>query len=846
MYRSAVALTYPLQMFFPSPRNSLEAHLSLLNETKATHFIVPAEEPPVLASILKKKPVPKLRIPTLESLLDETAVDHVPFQKTFEEARMDPFLILHTSGSTGIPKAIPIRHGYTTTMDAYQRFDGGSEVVRRTGSRRCFNPFPPFHMAGIMWSLPIVCWVDSTIIFPPPIPLTASLADEIHKHTRVDYSTLMPSIIVELTKNEDSLQRLAKVRGLSYAGGPLPKEVGDKISKLTTVHASYGSTEMMAPPILEKKPENWQYLHFDTEHSGIEFRRTAPDADTYELVIVRKKELDLLQAIFCTFPDLDEYRTKDLFTPHPTEPGHWRYASRLDDIIVFSNGEKLNPVTMEGTITSGCPDITGCLVVGTDKFQSALLVETKDPPQSDVDREKMVEKIWPVVQRANQRCVGHGRVAKDFIMFTIPNKPIPRAGKGTIQRQRAVDLYKTMIDEFYSGKSNSTAKTGESSKLDLSDLQPTQRSLEQYFADELALDDVGIDEDIFRYGVDSLQVMGVVRAINSSLEGNQEPIEAKQVYENPTIRKLAQAIQSDAKPRLEDDDDLDTWTEMQQTFHSITSKLLPSIYRPVSQPSPPRLELSHLRQDASPHSSNTETTMVGQEYPQRDVEKASAGLDEEKSYDASRDTDFLISMIPPDGGRIAWTQVMASFLINFNTFGLVNAFGDYQAFYETEYLASYSSSAISWIGTIQAALLLIVGVLSGPIFDKGYFTITLRISSVTLVFAWMMLSLADRYYQVSLPQDMFSAHMLTHPLTDHALARHTRRPLRWSPLHPISCPNSALLQRPPWPRARSCPVRRPYRRHHLLRRLSSSTHSHFLRLGHPHRRLHRSRYSRGC
>ena len=735
-------------MFFPSPRNSLEAHLSLLNETATTHYITPAEELPVLASILKKKPLPKLVIPSLESLLDETPVDGFPFGKSFEEARMDPFLILHTSGSTGIPKAIVIRHGYTTTMDAYQRFDGGSEVFRRVGEQRVFNPFPPFHMAGIMWSLPIVCWVDSTIIFPPPIPLTATLVDEIHKHTHVDYSTLMPSVIVELAKNGKSVERLAKLRTLSYAGGPLPKEVGDKLSKLTNIASSYGSTEMMAPPILEKKPENWQYLHFDTEHSGIEFRRTAPDADTYELVIVRKKELDLVQAIFCTFPELDEYKTKDLFTPHPTEPGHWRYASRLDDIIVFSNGEKLNPVTMEGIITSGCADVTGCLVVGSGKFQSALLVETEDPPQKEPDYGHLVEKIWPVVQRANKGCIGPGRIAKDFILFTTADKPLPRAGKGTIQRQRAVELYKTAIDNFYSGQSNSKSNANAGPKLNLDTVDNSKKALQHFLADELALDNVSNDEDLFQYGVDSLQVMTLVSAINKSLPANKEPIEAKQIYDNPTVSKIAEALHSDAKPRLEDDDDLETWIEMQQSLHRITSGLLSLSHRPISQSSPPRLELSHLRQDGSPHSSNTEATMVDRDYEQGDPEKNALSLESEDQYDASQDKDFLISMIPPDGGRIAWTQVLASFLINFNTFGLVNAFGAYQAFYEAEYLTPYSSSTISWIGTVQASLLLLVGVLSGPIFDEGYFTLTLRISSVTLVFTWMMLSLADKYYQV--------------------------------------------------------------------------------------------------
>lgn len=104
---------------------------------------------------------------------------------------------------------------------------------------------------------------------------------------------------------------------------------------------------------------------------------------------------------------------------------------------------------------------------------------------------------------------------------------------------------------------------------------------------------------------------------------------------------------------------------------------------------------------------------------------------------------------PPDGGREAWTQVFASFLINMNVYGLVNAFGQFQHYYESDYLTSYSSSEISWIGTVQASLTLFIGALAGPIFDKGYFMITLRFSAITLVFSWMMLSLSTQYYQVS-------------------------------------------------------------------------------------------------
>ena len=49
--------------------------------------------------------------------------------------------------------------------------------------------------------------------------------------------------------------------------------------------------------------------------------------------------------------------------------------------------------------------------------------------------------------------------------------------------------------------------------------------------------------------------------------------------------------------------------------------------------------------------------------------------------------------------------------------GVVNSFGSYQAYYETNLLTTSTPSAISWIGSIQAFLLLIVGALSGPIYD---------------------------------------------------------------------------------------------------------------------------------
>ena len=81
--------------------------------------------------------------------------------------------------------------------------------------------------------------------------------------------------------------------------------------------------------------------------------------------------------------------------------------------------------------------------------------------------------------------------------------------------------------------------------------------------------------------------------------------------------------------------------------------------------------------------------------------------------------------------------------------GVFNTYGAFQTFYEQELLSSSSASAISWIGSIQGFLLLLVGSLTGPVFDMGYVRSLMIVGSFLMVFSLMMTSLAKKYYEVS-------------------------------------------------------------------------------------------------
>lgn len=86
------------------------------------------------------------------------------------------------------------------------------------------------------------------------------------------------------------------------------------------------------------------------------------------------------------------------------------------------------------------------------------------------------------------------------------------------------------------------------------------------------------------------------------------------------------------------------------------------------------------------------------------------------------------------------------------TRGVVNTFGVYQTFYERDFLSSESASNISWIGSIQAFLLVVVGVITGPIYDAGYFRALIFMGSFMIVFGMMMTSVAKTYWEVILAQ----------------------------------------------------------------------------------------------
>lgn len=131
----------------------------------------------------------------------------------------------------------------------------------------------------------------------------------------------------------------------------------------------------------------------------------------------------------------------------------------------------------------------------------------------------------------------------------------------------------------------------------------------------------------------------------------------------------------------------------------------------------------------------------------------------EAAYPVTKDSDPpSLSDEFPEGGLAAWTTVFGSFLVQFCGFGYATSFGVYQDFYTQHYLTKQTSSAISWIGSLNMFLVTSIGLVSGSLYDRGYFYHLMIVGSLLQSFSLFMLSLSkpDQYYQIFLAQGLGS------------------------------------------------------------------------------------------
>lgn len=273
------------------------------------------------------------------------------------------------SGSPNTCLQGPIGHDAVSHVDNWRRLPVAPGRVRSDltilesseAGAPYYLAFPLFHAAGVTQFMMPFLYDVVVVLGPTQVPQHGNIVAEIMKQVNLRALVGPPAIFDDLVKNHCDIfhGHNDSLKAICFGGGPLTEATGDFLCSKVMVVQLMASTEALYIPSFLPEPHNWRYLDWNPLIGGIEMEPFDKDPDLWELTIVRKVGQGYVQYVFERFPDLQIWRTGDLFRKHPTQ--HlWAFEGRIDDTIVMNNGEKFNPVTMEGRIQKH-PCISGAL-----------------------------------------------------------------------------------------------------------------------------------------------------------------------------------------------------------------------------------------------------------------------------------------------------------------------------------------------------------------------------------------------------------------------------------------------------------------------------------------------------
>ncbi|EKM60508.1 uncharacterized protein PHACADRAFT_246502 [Phanerochaete carnosa HHB-10118-sp] len=422
---------------------------------------------------------------------------------------------------------------------------------------------PSFHAMGLLLQMinPLATGREVVVYTPqypaPPVVPNTQNVYEVAKLAKCTGMVALPSFIEAWSHSSEIIEYLKTLNVLLFGGAQLAVSTGDKLVQMgVRLQSTYGGTEFANPSMawggvlvtIARPNPDWAWFCAPPDAPNIKWE---PQGDgTYELIVYETDNYDL--AVY-NVPGERAYATSDLFEPHPTKPDLWKIVGRKDDVVILSTGEKIVPLSQEAYITSS-PLVSGCVMFGREREQPGIFIEPQSSyavnPNDMAALAAFRDKIWARVEEANAQAPGFAKIFKEMIVVTEPDKPLPRVAKGSIVRKQASVVYEKEIEQLYKMISASMSNEGidPPRSWKAADLEPwlTGQAMSLVSHEQ----PVALAVDLFQQGFDSLSatffrnhIIGALCASETlSIRQAAQSVSANLVFENPTIKQLADAL----------------------------------------------------------------------------------------------------------------------------------------------------------------------------------------------------------------------------------------------------------------------------------------------------------------
>lgn len=264
----------------------------------------------------------------------------------------DVAVILHTSGSTGIPNRVLITHKSRLNM-----LSGSVSKQNNISTTLFANPF--YHSMGLN-NLDLNLYNKNNLIFLKKFDPVAYL--KILDKLKPNFLVGVPTMFAMLMPHKELIQKLnfSSVMNVLLIGGPTNRYLFENLTKTfynAKISIGYGSTEL-GPNIFASHPS------LPTPFGSVGCER--PDI-LYRLDqgVLQIKSLWMMQGYDNkkqSFTDDGYYVTNDMF--EVDQNGFYYFVGRNDDMFK-SGGNKIFPSEVE-TIIEQHPDVEKCAVVAVE------------------------------------------------------------------------------------------------------------------------------------------------------------------------------------------------------------------------------------------------------------------------------------------------------------------------------------------------------------------------------------------------------------------------------------------------------------------------------------------------
>ncbi|KAH3955817.1 hypothetical protein HBI24_246100 [Parastagonospora nodorum] len=506
-----------LTSMFMSPRLADQGYAHLLATTGCQVVIAAASSIKTIERVceMSESTVTVIPLMDLQSLSDLRLEDEdmLPVPADCKQE-----FIIHSGGTTGLPKPVVLSPSSWLAQAAV--------VAARIPRADTLTTLPLFHSFGLATLLRGLVNGTTLAILNANRPITASIINASLECTLSKTLVTVPYILKFFTEIPGGVERLASLTQIIAAGSAIPNDLAEVLlAKKARVYHLYGLTE--AGALMEAWAPDFRWVT-PLAHAAPFLKFEPVEDDCFHLVVMP----GLPAKVYSDRED-GSYATKDVFRPHPTEPGIWRFVGRQDDVIVLMNGEKADPTPLEEAVLRN-RNVCAAVVFGAERDSLGMVVVASEAAKM-LSKQDVMDSIAADVDVGNSRVPAYARISRDAVILKDAGTPFPSTDKATVIKPRFLQTFAADIEQHYQARARAT---------EAADVPDDQVGSVVRHAVAAALDPCAVDDeaDFFALGMDSLQASNVRSSLVQSINLRGATLATNVVFEHATVALLTRHL----------------------------------------------------------------------------------------------------------------------------------------------------------------------------------------------------------------------------------------------------------------------------------------------------------------